>query len=72
MFKFTHTGAVIALVVTAVGLPPTGVRLKADEGMWTFDSPPTTQLRDRYGFTMTPAWLDHLRLSSVRFNDGGS
>ena len=46
--------------------------LRADEGMWTFDSPPLAQLKDRYGFTPPPGWLDHLRLASVRFNDGGS
>jgi len=40
--------------------------------MWTFDNPPLAQLRDRYGFVPSTAWLDHLRLSSVRFNDGGS
>ena len=44
----------------------------ADEGMWTFDNPPTKELKKRYGFTSTPEWLDHIRLSSVRFNDGGS
>src|SRR4051812_41825782 len=44
----------------------------ADEGMWTFDHPPTVALQQRYGFTVTTDWLDHLRLSSVRFNDGGS
>jgi hypothetical protein len=47
-------------------------RVAADEGMWTFDNPPLAQLRDKYGFTPTTEWLDHLRLSSVRFNDGGS
>jgi hypothetical protein len=45
---------------------------QADEGMWTFDNPPVKQLRDHYGFTPTQDWLDHLRLASVRFNDGGS
>ena len=40
--------------------------LRADEGMWTFDNLPLDQLRERYGFTPTQEWLDHLRLSSVR------
>jgi hypothetical protein len=40
--------------------------------MWTFDNPPTKQLQDKYKFTLTQAWLDHVRLSSVRLNDGGS
>jgi len=44
----------------------------ADEGMWTFDNPPVKQLKDKYNFTPTKAWLDHIRLSSVRLNDGGS
>jgi hypothetical protein len=44
----------------------------ADEGMWTFDNPPLKQLKERYGFEPTREWLDHLRLSSARFNDGGS
>ena len=44
----------------------------ADEGMWTFDHPPLAQLRAKYGFTLTAVWLNHLRLASVRFNDGGS
>lgn len=45
---------------------------RADEGMWTLDNPPLHQLKDRYGFEPTAEWLDHVRLSSVRFNDGGS
>ena len=44
----------------------------AEEGMWTFDNPPLKLLKAKYGFTPTQAWLDHLRLSSVRLNDGGS
>jgi hypothetical protein len=40
--------------------------------MWTLDNPPLKQLKERYGFEPTPEWLDHVRLSSVRFNDGGS
>jgi hypothetical protein len=40
--------------------------------MWTFDNPPLKQLAAKYNFTPTQAWLDHLRLSSVRLNDGGS
>ena len=44
----------------------------ADEGMWTFDNPPRKQLKERYGFEPTQAWLDHIRLSSIRVGDGGS
>jgi hypothetical protein len=44
----------------------------AEEGMWTFDNPPVKQLKDKYNFTPDKAWLDHVRLSSVRLNDGGS
>jgi len=43
-----------------------------DEGMWTFDNPPIKQLQEKYGFTPTQEWLDHVRLSCVRFMDGGS
>ena len=59
-----------ALIVCAAFLQP--LISHADEGMWTFDNPPVKQLKDKYGFTPTQEWLDHVRLSSVRFNDGGS
>ena len=58
--------SLIALVLL-VGTPA-----YADEGMWTFDNPPTKILQERYGFAPSQTWLDHVRLSSVRFNDGGS
>ena len=44
--------------------------LRADEGMWTFDNLPLKQLKASYGFEPTPAWIDHLRLSSLRFPGG--
>jgi hypothetical protein len=44
----------------------------ADEGMWTFNHFPKQILKARHGFEMTDAWLDHVRLASVRFNSGGS
>ena len=44
----------------------------ADEGMWLFNLPPTQQLKSKYGFDLTKAWLQHTQLSSVRFNNGGS
>src|SRR4029453_10534509 len=55
-----------------LSLAPFEVPAKADEGMWTFDNPPLAQLKEKYGFKPTPGGLDHLRMSSVRFNDGGS
>src|SRR3984957_19443247 len=46
--------------------------VSADEGMWTFDHPPTQQIEEKYHFTLTQPWLDHVRLASARLNDGGS
>jgi hypothetical protein len=48
------------------------IAVRADEGMWTFDNPPFKLLQERYHFTPTQQWLDHIRLSCVRMNDGGS
>jgi hypothetical protein len=45
---------------------------RAGEGMWTFDNPPIKQLEQKYHFIPSQQWLDHVRLSCVRLNDGGS
>jgi hypothetical protein len=44
----------------------------ADEGMWLYNAPPKARIKATYGFELTEPWLDHVRLSSVRFNNGGS
>jgi len=62
----------ICCLLLATGLAALRALMLGDEGMWTFDNPPLKQLRERYGFTPTQTWLNHVRLSSVRFNDGGS
>ncbi len=40
--------------------------------MWLFNNPPRKQLKEKYGFEATDAWLEHVQKSSVRFNSGGS
>ncbi len=44
----------------------------ADEGMWVFNNLPLAHLKQTYHFEPTPAWIEHLRSSAVRFNSGGS
>jgi hypothetical protein len=69
MCVFSHRGLVWFFVfVASIGVSAA----LADDGMWTFDNPPTKLLKERYGFEPTQQWLNHVRLSSVRFNDGGS
>ena len=41
----------------------------ADEGMWTFDNFPAATVREKYGAEITPAWLDRVRLATVRLSN---
>lgn len=41
--------------------------LRADEGMWTFDNVPVKRIKATHGVEVTPAFLDRLRLATVRF-----
>lgn len=51
-----------ALLALALVLP-----VAADEGMWLFNLPPKDILLKKYGFTVTPEFMDHLRLASISF-----
>ena len=62
--------SLFTLALAVLSLLAPGAR--ADEGMWTFDNLPTAQLQSKYHFAPTRAWLDHVRLSCVRFGDGGA
>ncbi len=46
--------------------------VRADEGMWLFNRPPTKQIKQRYGFDLTAEWLEHVQKSAVRISSGGS
>src|ERR1700735_962169 len=56
-------GFLLALACLAV-LP-----VFADEGMWTFDNFPSSAVKQRYGSDITPGWLDHVRLSTIRLTN---
>jgi hypothetical protein len=63
------TRRILALVALLCGLAALST---ADEGMWLFNKAPKEQLKKDHNFIVTEPWLDHLRLGSVRFNNGGS
>jgi len=64
MKRYLSAFVVIFLLLSLMAL--------ADEGMWLYNEPPKDKIKARYGFEITQHWLDHVRLSSVRFNNGGS
>src|SRR3979409_1434230 len=60
---------IVRIWVLSVAL---AVSLLADDGIWLFDRFPKEQIAKKYGFEVTDAFLQHLQLASVRFNNGGS
>ena len=61
-----------ALLMALFAFQTLGLKAYADEGMWTFNNVPRAEIKKRYGFDVTDAWLKKLQLASVRFNNGGS
>jgi hypothetical protein len=69
MFSSNSSRFMSLLAAAVITVAPV---IHAEEGMWTFDNPPLKLLAAKYNFHPSQAWLDHLRLSSIRLNDGGS
>jgi hypothetical protein len=55
----------ISLSVVAIAIL-CGSAALADEGLWPWNQFPHDPIKTKYSFDATPAFLDHLRLSSVR------
>ena len=52
------------LAACAVSLP-----VFAAEGMWTFDNFPAGAVKQSFGADITPGWLDHVRLATLRLTN---
>jgi hypothetical protein len=68
----THQNDLRRSVALAMTLSASLAAASADEGMWLYNAPPRQLLQERHGFDPTPAWLEHVQKSSIRFNSGGS
>jgi V8-like Glu-specific endopeptidase len=72
---FFRALAILALLLNAV---PARAQLQGEYPgletgkMWTFDVPPLDYWAKRYDFRPEPGWLDHVRLSAVRYGGGCS
>lgn len=57
----------LLLLATAAALALSATAASAEEGMWTFDNFPIARANQTLGTNIDQAWLDRVRLSSVRF-----
>src|SRR5215472_7389881 len=57
----------LILVFLSAVLPAS---VAAEEGLWPYPATPLARIKAKYALDINAAWLDHLRLSSVRFSDG--
>lgn len=61
LYRIGLASLAFALIVVA-----TPGRVRADEGMWTFDNFPSAKVAAKYGFAPSRQWLNHVRAASLR------
>ena len=61
-----------ALTASMLTTPSFALGRRVDEGMWPFNQTPKEEVKKRYGFEISDAWLQRVRMASVRFDTGGS
>ncbi len=64
--SYRSPGPFLELSAALLVVAPLATR--ADEGMWTFDNFPASAVNKKFGVNITPAWLDHVRQSTVRLS----
>ncbi|GFE92180.1 S46 family peptidase [Acetobacter persici] len=62
----------LAVLACAPAVLPAIPFAHADEGMWTMDHLPVELMKQRYGFTPTPAWTERVTKASARLALGCS
>ena len=58
------------LTLSLLALALASAPARAEEGMWTFDNLPAKKIQAAYGWAPDQVWLDHVRLSTLRFPGG--
>src|SRR5437764_2816395 len=61
-----------ALLIALFSIQTLHITALADEGMWPFNNVPKAEIKRKYGFEVTDAWLHKVQMAAVRFNNGGS
>jgi hypothetical protein len=61
-----------ALLIALFATQTLSITALADEGMWPINNVPRAEIKRKYGFEVTDAWLKKVQMSAVRFNNGGS
>ena len=67
LFRALAISAVLWLAGTSAPAQNLPASYRPEFGtMWTFDSPPLDYWKAKYNFTPDQAWLDNVRLASIR------